>query len=150
MNIKLGLLAIVLVVVTMAYAHSLNTKVKLMTAQLKQAQTEQMATMVAMSRLQRQYNANATAMGKLQTQLQTAQQNLQHRSAQWETLKRENKELKIWADTLLPDPAIRLHQRPAFTGPCDYSQWLSRFDAVLSTGQQSSDEQRSEPRHQEP
>ncbi len=50
-----------------------------------------------------------------------------------EELKRENEDLRRWADTPLPADIIRLRKRPAFTGGAAYRQWLSAGDAV-STG----------------
>ncbi|WP_371316072.1 Rz-like lysis system protein LysB [Rosenbergiella nectarea] len=42
-----------------------------------------------------------------------------------EVLTRENKTLRNWAATKLPDDVIRLQQRPTFTRGEDYRQWLS-------------------------
>ena len=47
-----------------------------------------------------------------------------------EELKRENEDLRRWADTLLPPDVIRLRERPAITGGAAYREWLSKGDAV--------------------
>lgn len=47
-----------------------------------------------------------------------------------EELKRENEDLRRWADTLLPPDVIRLRERPALTGGAAYREWLSKSDAV--------------------
>lgn len=47
-----------------------------------------------------------------------------------EELKRENEDLRRWADTPLPADIIRLRERPALTGGAAYRQWLSASDAV--------------------
>ncbi|WEF11960.1 Rz-like lysis system protein LysB [Pectobacterium actinidiae] len=56
-----------------------------------------------------------------------------------ERLKRENQELKHWADTLLPADIVRLRQRPALIGGGAYRKWLSEVDAVPVPGIQSAD-----------
>lgn len=49
-----------------------------------------------------------------------------------EELKRENEDLRLWADTLLPPDVVRLRERPAITGGAAYREWLSKGDAVPS------------------
>lgn len=46
----------------------------------------------------------------------------------------ENKALREWYESDLPDDIIRLHTRPAFTTTADYLQWLSESVAVSDTG----------------
>lgn len=55
---------------------------------------------------------------------------LRSRQRRIEELKRENEDLRRWADTPLPADIIRLRKRPAFTGGAAYRQWLSASDAV--------------------
>ncbi|MCV1934843.1 Rz-like lysis system protein LysB [Escherichia coli] len=55
---------------------------------------------------------------------------LRQRQHRIEELKRENEDLRCWADTPLPADIIRLRKRPAFTGGAAYRQWLSASDAV--------------------
>lgn len=66
---------------------------------------------------------------RAQTQLYAAaEQNgtlLRDRQRTIEELKRENDELRRWADAPLPDPVIRLRQRPALAGGHSYREWLS-------------------------
>ncbi|MDN4366793.1 Rz-like lysis system protein LysB [Citrobacter portucalensis] len=47
-----------------------------------------------------------------------------------EELKRENEDLRRWADTLLPPDVVRLRERPTITGGAAYRDWLSKGDAV--------------------
>lgn len=47
-----------------------------------------------------------------------------------EELKRENEDLRRWADTHLPADIIRLRERPALAGGAAYREWLSPSDAV--------------------
>lgn len=55
---------------------------------------------------------------------------LRNRQRRIEELKRENEDLRRWADTSLPADIIRLRARPALTGGAAYRQWLSESDAV--------------------
>jgi len=55
---------------------------------------------------------------------------LRHRQHRIEELKRENEDLRHWADTPLPADIIRLRERPALTGGAAYREWLSQSDAV--------------------
>lgn len=59
---------------------------------------------------------------------------LRQRQHRIEELKRENEDLRRWADTPLPADIIRLRERPTLTGGAAYRQWLSASDAV-SAGQ---------------
>lgn len=71
---------------------------------------------------------------RAQTQLYAAaEQNstlLHDRLRTIEELKRENEELRRWADAPLPDAVIRLRQRPALTGGESYREWLSQNHPV--------------------
>jgi len=71
---------------------------------------------------------------RAQTQLYAAaEQNgtlLRDRQRTIEELKRENDELRRWADAPLPDPVIRLRQRPPLTGGQSYREWLSANHSV--------------------
>lgn len=55
---------------------------------------------------------------------------LHQRQNRIEELKRENEDLRRWADTLLPPDVIRLRERPAITGGAAYREWLSKGDPV--------------------
>lgn len=55
---------------------------------------------------------------------------LRNRQHRIEELKRENEDLRRWADTPLPADIIRLRKRPALAGGAAYRQWLSKSDAV--------------------
>lgn len=50
---------------------------------------------------------------------------LRHRQHRIEELKRENEDLRRWADTPLPADIIRLRERPAIAGGAAYRIWLS-------------------------
>lgn len=55
---------------------------------------------------------------------------LRSRQRRIEELKRENEDLRRWADTLLPVDVIRMRERPALAGGAAYREWLSQSDAV--------------------
>ncbi|MBL5965948.1 LysB family phage lysis regulatory protein [Lelliottia amnigena] len=55
---------------------------------------------------------------------------LRNRQHRIEELKRENEDLRRWADTALPADIIRLRERPALAGGAAYREWLSEGDAV--------------------
>ncbi|WNK02465.1 Rz-like lysis system protein LysB [Escherichia coli] len=55
---------------------------------------------------------------------------LRQRQRRIEELKRENEDLRRWADTPLPADIIRLRERPTLTGGAAYRQWLSASDVV--------------------
>ena len=55
---------------------------------------------------------------------------LRNRQHRIEELKRENEDLRRWADTPLPGDIIRLRERPALAGGAAYREWLSESDAV--------------------
>ena len=55
---------------------------------------------------------------------------LRNRQHRIEELKRENEDLRRWADTPLPADIIRLRERPALAGGAAYREWLSQSDTV--------------------
>lgn len=55
---------------------------------------------------------------------------LRNRQHRIEELKRENEDLRRWADAPLPADIIRLRARPALAGGAAYREWLSQSDAV--------------------
>lgn len=70
----------------------------------------------------------------LRTQQDQLRQSLAKRERTIEELKRENDELRKWADQPLPDAARRLRERPALTGAAAYRDWLSGRSAVPPAG----------------
>lgn len=71
-----------------------------------------------------------------QTRLYAAAENttalLRHRQHRIEEFKRENEDLRRWADTPLPVDIIRLRARPALAGGAAYREWLGKatVDAI--------------------
>lgn len=81
--------------------------------------------------------AEREAQATLRTTQNQLRQGLADRQRQIEDLKRENQELREWADQLLPDAARRLRQRPALTGADAYRDWLSGRGALPTAGDRS-------------
>ncbi|KAA0948054.1 LysB family phage lysis regulatory protein [Pseudomonas sp. ANT_H14] len=77
------------------------------------------------------------AQSILRGQQDQLRQGLANRERTIEVLKRENDELRNWADQPLPDAARRLRERPALTGAAAYRDWLSGRGAVRPAGDPS-------------
>ena len=90
----------------------------------------------AIDTLTGELDAQATAAATLQRQLGDLTITAANRADTIKRLKRENAELKEWADRPLPDPVIRLLQRPALTGAADYQAHLSGADSLPTAGRQ--------------
>lgn len=75
-------------------------------------------------------NHEREAQSLLRSQQDQLRQGLARRERTIEELKRENDELRNWADQPLPDAARRLRERPALTGAAAYRDWLSGRGAV--------------------
>lgn len=84
----------------------------------------------AIDTLNSELDAQATAAAKLQHQLGDLTITAATRADTIKRLKRENAELQAWADRPLPDPVVRLLQRPAITGAADYQAHLSGPDTL--------------------
>lgn len=76
------------------------------------------------------------AQAKLRGVQDQLRQGLAARQRTIEDLKRENAELRLWADQPLPDAARRMRQRPAITGAAAYRDWLSGRGALHPVGDQ--------------
>lgn len=74
------------------------------------------------------------AQSTLRAQQDQLRQSLAKRERTIEELKRENDDLRKWADQPLPDAARRLRERPALTGAAAYRDWLSGRSAVPPAG----------------
>lgn len=87
--------------------------------------------------LNAELDTQATAAAKLQRQLGDLTITATTRADTIKRLKRENAELQAWADRPLPDPVVRLLQRPALTGAADYQAHLSGPDPLPAAAGQS-------------
>lgn len=73
---------------------------------------------------------NNREQARLYTAAESTNALLRSRQRRIEELKRENEDLRRWADTLLPAGVIRMRERPALAGGTAYREWLSQSDAV--------------------
>ncbi|MBP4058685.1 Rz-like lysis system protein LysB [Aeromonas sp. Prich7-2] len=90
----------------------------------------------AINTLNTELDIQATAAATLQRQLGDLTITAANRADTIKRLKRENAELKEWADRPLPDPVIRLLKRPTITGAADYQAHLSGADSLPTAGRQ--------------
>ncbi|MEO8643081.1 Rz-like lysis system protein LysB [Pseudomonas sp.] len=86
------------------------------------------------ARLQLFLQEERTAQTVLRGMQDQLRQGLAARQRTIEDLKRENAELRLWADQSLPDAARRLRDRPAITGAAAYRDWLSGRGALHPVG----------------
>lgn len=79
-------------------------------------------------------NRSERAQVVLRQQLDHAQQLAIGKDQKITRLLNENKALRDWYQSALPDDIARLHTRPAFDTPAAYLRWLSQGDELLDTG----------------
>ncbi|HHX4815725.1 TPA: Rz-like lysis system protein LysB [Yersinia enterocolitica] len=90
----------------------------------------------AITRLQDEARQQADNERALRQSLSHASTLSLSREQKIQRLLNENKALRDWFATALPDDVIRLHKRPAFARPNDYLRWLSDGEQLPATGQQ--------------
>ncbi|WFX65998.1 Rz-like lysis system protein LysB [Citrobacter braakii] len=76
------------------------------------------------------YETNSQEQTRLYATAEQTTALLRSRQRRIEELKRENEDLRNWADAPLPADIIRLRERPALAGGAAYREWLSQSDAV--------------------
>ncbi|MFJ7793277.1 Rz-like lysis system protein LysB [Pseudomonas sp. NPDC096950] len=86
------------------------------------------------NQLQASLKEERTAQSSLRGVQDQLRQGLATRQRTIEDLKRENAELRLWADQPIPDAARRLRERPAITGAAAYRDWLSGRGALHPVG----------------
>lgn len=80
----------------------------------------------------------------LRQQLSHAQQLANGKDQKITRLLNENKTLRDWYQSALPDDIARLHTRPAFDTPDAYLRWLSEGGELPDTGNPTENQRRSE------
>jgi LysB family phage lysis regulatory protein len=80
-----------------------------------------------------QYQANEQKLIEQKNQLQAVDTLNRQYQQQLEQLINENKQLRMWSDTDLPDVIKRLYTRPEIKRSEDYQNWLSSRNALLSS-----------------
>ena len=79
-------------------------------------------------------NRSERAQVVLRQQLSHAQQLATGKDQKITRLLNENKALRDWYQSALPNDIARLHTRPAFDTPDAYLRWLSEGDELPDTG----------------
>lgn len=120
----------------LGHANKLNEKQSETIEQQETALSEKNGQLNALTEQMKRSDEDQARLRDLVEQNRAA---LSDRQKLIERLKRENQELRYWADTLLPADIVRLRQRPALTGGSAYRKWLSEVDAVPVPGIQSAD-----------
>ncbi|WP_421245478.1 Rz-like lysis system protein LysB [Aeromonas sanarellii] len=92
----------------------------------KEAERREQLKDTAITTLTTELTAQAEAAQQLQGQFDQLALTAATRGHTIARLKRENAELKAWADRPLPAAVVGLLQRPALTGAADYQAHLSR------------------------
>lgn len=80
----------------------------------------------------------------LRQQLSHAQQLATGKDQKITRLLNENKALRDWYQSALPDGIARLHTRPAFDTPDAYLRWLSEGGELPDTGKSAENQRRPE------
>ena len=115
---------------------TLQSDLKAADDKAKEAALRERAKDSTIGTLTEQLTAQATAAQQLQGQLDQLAMTAATREQTIARLKRENAELKSWADRPLPAAVVGLLQRPALTGAADYQAHLSSPGARPTVGSQ--------------
>ena len=105
---------------------TLQSDLKAADDKAKEAALRERAKDSAIGTITEQLTAQATAAQQLQGQIDQLATTAATREQTIARLKRENAELKSWADSHLPAAVVGLLQRPTLTGAADYQAHLSR------------------------
>ena len=145
-RLYLTLLAIVIVLGALAGLMFVNHQTK-QALQLEQQRTTQLAGRLdvaagdiasrdsLLSRYRQQSLKNAELTISQQQTITSINNQLQNTALQMRKLEQDNDEIRMWAGTRLPDPVMRMHQRPALSGAAGYRKWLSSRDTMPTAGQ---------------
>ncbi|AUH00977.1 Rz-like lysis system protein LysB [Pectobacteriaceae bacterium CE70] len=105
--------------------HHLSQELASANQTLGQQKNTLIAQEVTINTLQETSQHNTQAQAELQAKTEQAGQLATTRSREITRLLNENKNLRRWYQSVLPDDIVRLHTRPAFNQPNDYLRWLS-------------------------
>ena len=115
---------------------TLQSDLKAADDKAKEAKQRERLKDTTINTLTGELNAQAEAAEKLQNQLGELSMTAATRADTIKRLKRENAELRTWADSPLPDPVVRLLKRPAISGAADYQAHLSGPDPLPAAASQ--------------
>lgn len=113
---------------------------QLLEDQVKTAQGEARQNLATATELKQTLNRERETQAQQLQLLGELRLGLADRRRQIEDQKRENEDLRQWADQPLPATARRLRERPALTGADAYRDWLSRSGAVRAAGDGTSEQ----------
>lgn len=142
----LKLMVVVIVIGALAGLMFANHQTK-QALQLEQQRTTQLAGQLdvaagdiasrdsLLSRYRQQSLKNAELTISQQQTITSINNQLQTTELQMRKLEQDNDEIRMWAGTRLPDPVMRMHQRPALSGAAGYRKWLSSRDTMPTAGQ---------------
>lgn len=116
---------------------TLQSDLKAADDKAKEAERREKLKDTTITTLTGELTAQAEAAAQLHNQLGELSMTAATRADTIKRLKRENAELRSWADSPLPDPVIRLLKRPAITGAADYQAHLSGPDPLPAAASQS-------------
>ena len=117
---------------------TLQSDLKAADDKAKEAELREQLKDTTINTLSGELTKQAEAAAQLQNQLGELSMTAATRADTIKRLKRENAELRSWADSPLPDPVIRLLKRPAITGAADYQDHLSGPDPLPAAASQPS------------
>jgi LysB family phage lysis regulatory protein len=135
----LALLAMVIVLGALAGLMFVHHQTK-QALQLEQQHNQQLTGQLEgrdalLSRYRLQSLKNAELTISQQQTITSINNQLQNTGLQMRKLEQDNEAIRQWADTRLPEPVMRLHQRPALSGATGYRKWLSSRDTMPTTSQ---------------
>lgn len=107
-------------------SHTIETQSKDLNSK-NQELTKKNSQLIGLSILTETYSREQT---RLYAAAEYTRSLLHQRQNRIEELKRENDDLRRWADTILPPDVVRLRERPAITGGAAYREWLSKGDSM--------------------
>lgn len=133
------LLAMVIVLGALAWLLSVHHQTK-QALQLEQQHNQQLTGQLEgrdalLSRYRQQSLKNAELTISQQQTITSINNQLQNTALQLRKLEQDNEAIRQWAGTRLPEPVMRLHQRPALSGATGYRKWLSSRDTMPTTSQ---------------
>lgn len=135
----LTLLAMVIVLGALAgllFVHHQTQQALQLEQQHNQQLTGQLESRDALlSRYRQQSLKNAELTISQQQTITSINTQLQNTALQLRKLEQDNEAIRQWAGTRLPEPVMRMHQRPAISGAAGYRKWLSSRDTMPTTGQ---------------
>ena len=106
-----------------------------LTGQLEVAASDIASRDELLSRYRRQSLKNAELTISQQQTITSINNQLQNSALQLRKLEQDNEAIRQWAGTRLPEPVMRLLQRPAISGAAGYRKWLSSRDTMPTTSQ---------------